>query len=738
MKDSIIPDDARLRSFCAFLTVALVVVSACKDRSVGNPDIDGGQDSGLACGNGLLDAEEECDGNDLGATTCEDLGFDSGTLSCTSDCTFNRRGCVGGCGNDLLEPPEECDGADLAGQTCNTLTGHHDGALSCNADCSQFDISDCHTCGNGTIESSEECDDGDTGNGDGCSSICRIEEHWQCSGEPSLCECIDFYHGDNCQLCTVFVNNDPSIPLRDGKSWASAFAAIQDGIDQAFSLADSCEVWVAQGIYYIYESSPSDTVLLRSGVGLYGGFAGSETSREQRDWQANQTVLNGTQAGYPPNHVYHVVTATNVQDAVIDGLVIREGQALAGEPDDRGGGLKSDNSSLTLANCTLANNGATGQGGGIYSGNSSLAVIDSLLQGNWALEGGGMYNSPGSTVTVTGSVFLDNQGSGMHNDNCSLTVSDCDFQGNSGQANGGGGIYNYQSSPMVSGCLFDTNSGGGMYNLESSPTVTDCTFTGNNNMFGGGMSNYQSSPAVTDCTFTGNNANFGGGMHNEQSSPTVTDCIFTDNLAEYEGGGMENHNQSSPRLTNCVFAGNSTTGVGGGMSNSTSSSPALINCVFAGNVAGGSAGAMDNVSFSSPTLTNCTFYGNEAGSLGGGLQNSGGSSPIVTNCVFWGNVPDAFYNDSNSSPYVTYSEVEGGYPGAGNIDANPMFVDPGNGDFQVQPGSPCIDSGDGNLAPATDMAGFPRCDDPGTANNGAGTPPYVDMGAYEYQAAGCP
>lgn len=43
------------------------------------------------------------------------------------------------------------------------------------------------TCGNGVVEGSEECDNGDTKDGDGCSSLCKIEPGWTCSGNPSVC-----------------------------------------------------------------------------------------------------------------------------------------------------------------------------------------------------------------------------------------------------------------------------------------------------------------------------------------------------------------------------------------------------------------------------------------------------------------------------------------------------------------------------------------------------------------------
>ena len=112
----------------------------------------------------------------------------------------------------------------------------------------------------------------------------------------------------------------------------------------------------------------------------------------------------------------------------------------------------------------------------------------------------------------------------------------------------------------------------------------------------------------------------------------------------------------------------------------------------------------------------------------------------VRNCIFWGDVPNEVVG---SGANAEYSNVQGGFTGTGNIDADPLFVDPdgadniaGNldDDFRLQAGSPCIDAADGDAASAFDLDGNARADDPATVpNTGAGTPDFADMGAYEYQ-----
>ncbi len=99
-------------------------------------------DGCAACGNGVVNLGEECDGNDFGETTCESLGLGHGELTCRPDtCTIDPLECVG-CGNGKVDPGEQCDGADLDGYSCESL-GWLVGTLRCAEDCYSFDESDC-------------------------------------------------------------------------------------------------------------------------------------------------------------------------------------------------------------------------------------------------------------------------------------------------------------------------------------------------------------------------------------------------------------------------------------------------------------------------------------------------------------------------------------------------------------------------------------------------------------------
>ncbi|MCA9677821.1 MAG: DUF4215 domain-containing protein [Myxococcales bacterium] len=134
----------------------------------------------IECGNGTLQPTEECDGDNFGGQSCVSLGqgYIGGDLACTTSCTLDTSGCVApACGNGVVEVGEACDGVDLGGATCASIgQGYVGGTLGCDA-CA-FDTSACVEagCGNGILEApGEQCDDGNLDAGDGCDGSCLIE-----------------------------------------------------------------------------------------------------------------------------------------------------------------------------------------------------------------------------------------------------------------------------------------------------------------------------------------------------------------------------------------------------------------------------------------------------------------------------------------------------------------------------------------------------------------------------------
>ncbi len=282
----------------------------------------------------------------------------------------------------------------------------------------------------------------------------------------------------------------------------------------------------------------------------------------------------------------------------------------------------------------------------------------------------------------------------------------------------------------------DVFQGGGMRNIASSPTVKNCVFTGNSAQgtggfgSGGGVANENASPSFINCAFIDNIATAGGGMENNGGSPTIVGCVFIDNLA-FGGGGIANGSNSTPLVLNCTFIANNAVQTGGGLRS------------FNANA----------------TVINCTFNGNTAVNDGGGVYSVGttGSTTTIANSILWANSPEAVFDAPGGVTTVTFSNIQGGFAGAGNINTDPLFSDadgPDNiagtedDDLRLTAGSLCIDAGDNTVVPPDaldldddadiaeltpiDIDGNPRfVDDTGTIDTGNGTAPIVDMGAYE-------
>jgi len=169
------------------------------------------------------------------------------------------------------------------------------------------------------------------------------------------------------------------------------------------------------------------------------------------------------------------------------------------------------------------------------------------------------------------------------------------------------------------------------------------------------------------------------------SSPTILGNIIRGNHAAY-GAGIYSTACSPLIVSNFIFDNHST-------------------CNGAGLwVANGAADG------SSPLIVNNTVTGNQPGCDGAGIWTSWSSYAVITNCIFWGDDVSKNEIQGDSSITVTYCDVAGGYAGAGNIDVDPMFVDPANGDLHLLPGSPCADVGDSAALglPALDIDGDPR------------------------------
>ncbi len=315
----------------------------------------------------------------------------------------------------------------------------------------------------------------------------------------------------------------------------------------------------------------------------------------------------------------------------------------------------------------------------------------------------------------------------------SPTISDCVLTGNT--ANDGGALHCLSSSPTLVRCTISGNAasgeGGGIYCTLSNPTLTDCTIT-NNTAFagGGGMYCHFSSPALSRVTFTRNSGRFGGALFCNLASPVLTDCTLRENaaLGVRSYGGAVFAYASHLLLTGCTLANNSALGAdarGGAVYAYYEPSLLLNYCTLTGNRATGAGGGVYCCE-ANATLRNCTLVDNAAGERGGGMYCQQ-SNPTLTNCIVWSNSPQAIASHG-STPLVKSCDVQGGWPGRGNLDVDPRFV--GGGDLRLRGDSPCIDAGTTDLPPSWKPGDLPSSP-PLLDGDGDGIA-RADLGSAEY------
>ena len=491
----------------------------------------------------------------------------------------------------------------------------------------------------------------------------------------------------------------------DGCSWASAKRTVQAAID-AGATAGAADVWVAVGTYY-------ERITLKLGAHVYGGFAGTENSREQRDWMLNPTVLDGQAGG-----TVVMASSPGCATSTIDGFTIRNGTGTLSGSYRYGGGIYCSFSSLAISNNTITGSSAI-FGGGVYCAYSSPTLSNDTISGN---TGGGIYCSAGNAV-----------------------ISECQFTGNNSDT--GGAISLYNTAATITGCTITgnrTNSyrGGGLYAQGGSPTVADCQMDNNVSVGdGGGMELHSCTSTITDCSFSRNRASGnGGGVYLSEGNVTLIRCHIDHNRSDGYGGGVI-LNSGTFLLRECSILENTVWRDAGGVMVSAGDA-ILVNCLIARNACGCYGGGLrfEDSGSKALKLVNCTLSENMA-AYGGGVSY-GGSGGSITNCILWGNdaVAGPAIHVKSGSLAIGYSDVEGGSAAAfregpatldwalDNISADPMLVF--DTDLHLMPGSPCIDAGTNTPPidpPAGDYEGAARPQDGDL--DGTGT---VDMGAYEF------
>ena len=323
----------------------------------------------------------------------------------------------------------------------------------------------------------------------------------------------------------------------------------------------------------------------------------------------------------------------------------------------------------------------------------------------------------------------------------------------SGDGSTGGLYINYSGSDLdFNDCYFYNNVGsyiGGAIRIGAATAVdfSSCIFEANSGaQYGGAVGFSKGAITFDNCSFIDNECAYQGSHLRGSSTSSVvcTDCTFsggTNTATQFGGGGAVHASYMSGTVDflRCILFNNSTASTGyGGAVHFEESAGSMTNCVMYQNTA--SVGGAVVVSSTTVQFTNCTMADNDCStaSSGGAIRVRVSATANLTNCILWGNqansVDNQILNDGTAN--VTYSDVQGGYTGTGNVNDDPNFIGSGDDPYDLDSASSAVDSADSSATdyPATDILGRDRIDDGGTSNTGTGTISYADMGAYEFQS----
>ena len=334
-----------------------------------------------------------------------------------------------------------------------------------------------------------------------------------------------------------YVNSKFQGAKADGNSWLSAFNSLQQALNAA-ARAGGGEIWVKSGIYTPDGDDRNSSFELKQGIHLYGGFRGTETSREQRNPKANKTVLSGDigRPGSTEDNCYHVVTA--VSESSLNGFTLTKGCA-DGHHDE-------------------------GQGGGIYvlKGTRNFTLTDCAFEGNLAQKSGGAIQITDSEITISNCTFFSNisQGNGgaLATEGPSrLPIRNCTFSANISKDNGGALLLGNNAAAQIESCFFLYNSAGAdggalaaVSDAESDRpiTLTQCTFQENKATGDGGAIHFEGPfyPELKQCKFDFNISSGAGAVGISKNCITLTeDCTFGKNRGEKGAENTDHDNSSS-------------------------------------------------------------------------------------------------------------------------------------------------------------------------------------------------
>lgn len=509
----------------------------------------------------------------------------------------------------------------------------------------------------------------------------------------------------------------------DGSSWADAYPYLQDALAEAAIRSEPVEIRVAQGVYRPDQGAgiaPGDqaaTFQLLNGVTLKGGYAGvTSLDPNARDIELYETILSGdldgndqsSSADYRDNSC-HIVTCRFVDDtAVIEGFSLTRGVSLfvckdgydnagamlieGGSPVVRrscfsGSSVICGQSAATLVACTFE------RGGSVYNRDSDPVLLDCCFNDasvsnlesapsltNCRFEGSvnhAMHNDFGSSPSLTDCAFTGYHVTAVQNGTGSdAAFANCRFESNKWTTieNGPG------SRVVLTACTFTDNEYYGMWGSDCNSVLTDCVFERNGRFpFGGGAIHWSRGELIIlDCTFIENED---CAIHSV-GTLIARSCVFWANTG-FRSGAISHTGRAV--LRDCKFIANSNAAI-----HTSGDQLMATGCIFAGNSGTGWGGAIHNAS-SLLRLTNCTFAGNRGTPSTIWHRGTLGSVAELTQCIVWdGSTPFRGYGEEEPGILIKYSDVRGGYPGEGNVDVDPCFVEPG---YWAAPNDPDVELG---------------------------------------------
>lgn len=330
-----------------------------------------------------------------------------------------------------------------------------------------------------------------------------------------------------------------------------------------------------------------------------------------------------------------------------------------------------------------------------------------------------------NSLTGTGTRYVATSGSDSGGNDCSDSTAPCASVGRAAAlADHGNSVLVaqgiYTENVTISGITVTLRGG---YTISGTEWLTDTGETVvDGNDTGRVFFIHDNEATLENLTITGGNAPdeqcWGGGLWVTNGHFAIRNVVFKNNQC----GGLDVNNDFGPveaSVQDSIFMENIKADHGGAI-NTWGGTTTLENVLVVSNTKNSLASSND----SQVNILNSTFTDNAAD--GPAITIIGSGIVTLTNSIVWGN-PGGNLACEDGTCNITYSDIQGGWTGPGNIDEDPMFKDATSGDYSLNYGSACIDTGTDTGAPDHDLAGTERPLD----GDGDGTKT-TDMGAYEF------